>query len=52
MVHAVRVNDLAPEQAAYLAGLIDGEGTIYREPEHGSYTRYLWQIDIFDNYGK
>ena len=28
MATAIKINRLTPEQAAYLAGLIDGEGTI------------------------
>jgi len=28
MAAAIKINRLTPEQAAYLAGLIDGEGTI------------------------
>lgn len=32
MANYKRTRKLAPETAAYIAGLIDGEGTIYIEP--------------------
>jgi hypothetical protein len=32
MATAIKINRLTPEQAAYLAGLIDGEGTSPASP--------------------
>jgi hypothetical protein len=41
MAPAIKVNDLPPEQAAYLAGLIDGEGTITLTRIHRNENRRL-----------
>jgi hypothetical protein len=41
MAPAIKVNDLMPEQAAYLAGLIDGEGTITLSRVHRNENRRL-----------
>ena len=41
MAAAIKVNRLTPEQAAYLAGLIDGEGTITLTRMHRHENRRL-----------
>jgi len=41
MAHAIKVNDLAAELAAYLAGLIDGEGTVTLTRLHRGENRRL-----------
>jgi len=41
MVAAIKINRLAPEQAAYVAGLIDGEGTITLTRVHRRENRRL-----------
>jgi hypothetical protein len=41
MATAIKINRLTPEQAAYLAGLIDGEGTITLTRMHRHENRRL-----------
>ncbi|HUN69773.1 MAG TPA: LAGLIDADG family homing endonuclease [Burkholderiales bacterium] len=41
MAAAIRINRLTPERAAYLAGLIDGEGTITLTRMHAGENRRL-----------
>lgn len=48
MAAAIRIHRLAPEQAAYLAGLVDGEGTITLTRMHRHENRRL-AVSISNN---